>query len=285
MKFHHMAGDYDIEGDAITRHAHEPRLHVEHSELPHDKLSHLLQEMKKEGLDLRDANLRLTKQQIKDTVKPDLLIINTSNAIEELDKVANALVKRLREWYALYDPELEHAYKDHKAFVEAVLTRTSQRTDDTMGGEIAEVDLAIILQEAATVQQLYVQREELLIYLELIMDQHTKNVKALAGATIGAKLLAMAGSLERLSRLPSSTIQLLGAETALFRHLRNKKSKPPKHGIIFNHQLLQRAPRAMRGKVARALADKLSIAAKLDYFKGEFMGDTLYRQVEEKANS
>jgi nucleolar protein 56 len=285
MKFHHMAGEYDVQGETITHHAHAPCEQVPPSELPHESLTFLLQKIKVEAPNLREMNLRITKQQIRENVKPDLLIINTSNAIEELDKVANALVKRLREWYALYDPELEHSYRDHKAFVEAVLTRTSQRNDETMGGEIAEVDIAIILQEAATVQQLYVQREELLTYLERIMDQHTKNVKALAGATIGAKLLAMAGSLERLSRLPSSTIQLLGAETALFRHLRNKKSKPPKHGIIFNHVLLQRAPRPMRGKVARALADKISIAAKLDYFKGEFMGDKLYRQVEEKANS
>jgi nucleolar protein 56 len=154
-----------------------------------------------------------------------------------------------------------------------------------MGGQFAEPDLGTVNAQATFVNSLYLQRDALLEYLELIMQQHTPNIKTVAGPTIGAKLLAMAGSLERLSRMPSSTIQLLGAETALFRHLRNNKARPPKHGIIFNHVLLQRAPKPMRGKVARALADKISIASKVDYFKGEFIGDTLYKQVEERAKA
>jgi nucleolar protein 56 len=234
---------------------------------------------------LREQNIALTKQQMSASITPDLLIVNAINTIEELDKVANALAKRLREWYALYDPELEHAYKDHAAFVDAVLTRTSERSSNTMGGTFSEPDLLTIVSEAKLLRSTYEQRDALVGYLEMAMQQHTPNILALAGPTIGAKLISMAGSLQRISRLPSSTIQLLGAETALFRHLRNKRSKPPKHGIIFNHQLLQRAPRQMRGKVARALADKLSIAAKIDFFKGEFIGDKLYAEVELKAKA
>jgi nucleolar protein 56 len=231
---------------------------------------------------LREANIALTKQSIRESVKPDLLIINTINTIEELDKVCNALSKRLREWYALYDPELEHAYKEHQAFTDAILTRTSERASDTMGGSFSEIDIQAMHVQAQTVSTMYKSREELLTYLEQLMQQHTPNIKRVAGSTIGAKLLSMAGSLERFSRMPSSTIQLLGAETALFRHLRNRKARPPKHGIIFNHVLMQRAQRHLRGKVARALADKISIAAKVDYFKGEYIGDKLYTQVEEK---
>ena len=253
--------------------------------VPEDRaaLAAALQDLRTKPLaDLREQNLQRTKQQLRESVTPDLIIINTINTIEELDKVANALVKRLREWYALYNPELEHQYPDHHAFIEAAL-HNSTRSADTMGGLFKEQELGTILSQAALASQIYAQREVLIASLEAAMEQHTPNIKRLAGATIGAKLIAMSGSLLRMSRLPSSTIQLLGAETALFRHLRNKRARPPKHGIIFNHQLLQRAPREMRGKVARALADKLSIAAKVDYFKGEFIGEQLYREVEAKA--
>ena len=266
-----IADESTVKGEAPTAQQLVPILEYLRSEADHTVL--------------RDANLRLTKQQMRESVKPDALIINTINAIEELDKVCNTLTKRLREWYAIYDPELEHAYKDHRVFVEAILTRTAGRSEDTMGGELAEPDIAIILQEAAAVSGLYAQRDVLLGYLEIIMQRHTPNIMKVGGPTIAAKLLALAGSMDRLSRMPSSTIQLLGAETALFRHLRNKRSKPPKHGIIFNHVLLQRAPRPMRGKVARALADKLSIAAKIDFFKGEYLGDVLYAQVEARAKA
>lgn len=259
-----------MQSDAIT----DQRLYGAMQELLQQRNTHIAV--------IREANIMLTKQQLRERVTPDLLIINTSNTMEELDKVCNALAKRLREWYALYDPELEHAYHDHRAFIEAILARTSARTSDTMGGELGEPDLAIILEQASAANALYLQRDKLLEYLEAIMQRHTPNIKRVATSTIGAKLLAMAGSLERMSRMPSSTIQLLGAETALFRHLRNNKARPPKHGIIFNHLLLQRAPKNLRGKVARALADKISIASRVDFFKGEFVGDTLYQQIEDK---
>jgi nucleolar protein 56 len=230
-----------------------------------------------------ELNLALTRTMIRASVTPDAMITNASNHIDEIDKVVNVLAKRLREWYALHDPELEHAYQDHRAFVEAVLKRTTTRSEDTMGAALTPADIDALLGQARAVQALFVQRDTLIAYLDTTMHEHTPNIHRVAGATIGAKLLALAGGLQRMARMPASTIQLLGAETALFRHLRNKKARPPKHGVIFNHLLLQRSPKALRGKVARTLADKLSIAAKLDYFKGEFLGDTLYAQVEAKT--
>lgn len=104
-----------------------------------------------------------------------------------------------------------------------------------------------------------------------------------AGITIAAKLISHAGSLRRLVEMPSSTIQILGAEKALFRHMRNKKRNlPPKHGIIHEHQLIQKSKEEMHGKAARALADKLSIAIKIDYFKGKFIGDKLKKELVDK---
>ena len=97
------------------------------------------------------------------------------------------------------------------------------------------------------------------------MGQICTNVKAVAGSNLGGRLIALAGGLERLAKFPASTVQVLGAEKALFRSLRTG-SRPPKHGIIFQHQLIHQAPRWQRGKIARALAGKIAIAARIDAF-------------------
>jgi nucleolar protein 56 len=116
------------------------------------------------------------------------------------------------------------------------------------------------------------------------MESLAPNVTSLTGAIIGARLIALTGGLSRLSRVSSSTIQLLGAEKALFRHLRDGEL-PPKHGIIFQHPLLHNAPYWQRGKIARALAGKIAIAAKLDHNSDKLMGEELLndlrRRIEE----
>jgi nucleolar protein 56 len=112
------------------------------------------------------------------------------------------------------------------------------------------------------------------------MKNYCPNVLELAGATIGAKLIELAKSLKRMALLPASTVQLLGAEKALFRHLK-LKTKSPKYGVIFQHPLIQNAKRSERGKMARRLADKLSLCARLDYFKGEFKAKEYRKMLEQ----
>ncbi len=228
---------------------------------------------------LRAANIAITKEAMRASVAPDSHIIHASAAIEELDSVANRLSKRLRDWYALYYPELEREHRDHKAFVAAVL-EYPRRNPASMGGEFSEEDLASALSQAQLLSTIYAQRELMLEYIERMMRLHAPNVTAVAGAMIGAQLIAIAGSLRRLASMPAGTVQLLGAETALFRHLRNRNARPPKHGVIFNHRLLQLAARERRGKVARTLADCISIAARVDYFKGGLVADALVAKVE-----
>ena len=113
------------------------------------------------------------------------------------------------------------------------------------------------------------------------MGEYCPNLKELAGSTIGAKLLEHTGSLKRLVMMPASTIQILGAEKALFRHIKTG-ARPPKFGLIHDHQFIQSAKRNEQGKRARALADKLSLAVKMDYFKGEFIAKRLKTELEEK---
>ena len=101
---------------------------------------------------------------------------------------------------------------------------------------------------------------------------------ALLGGPLSARLISLSGGLERLASLPSSTIQLLGAEKAMFRHLRSGKN-PPKHGVIYQYPDLRKAPYWQRGNIARALAGKVLIAAKVDQYKGEFCGDRLSEEL------
>ena len=115
------------------------------------------------------------------------------------------------------------------------------------------------------------------------MDELCPNTKAVCGVLTGAKLIEHAGSLKRLSEMPASTIQILGAEKALFRHMKTG-AKPPRHGIIVHHPLIAKAPEKIHGKIARALADKISIASKVDYFQGKFIGDKLKKELEDKFN-
>jgi len=99
---------------------------------------------------------------------------------------------------------------------------------------------------------------------------------------LGARLIALAGGLTNLAKLPASTVQVLGAEKALFRSLRTG-ARPPKHGIFFQHSLIHGAKRWQRGKIARALAGKLAIAARIDAFSGKYAGETLKGDLEKRV--
>ena len=113
------------------------------------------------------------------------------------------------------------------------------------------------------------------------MEEMAPNVRAVAGALLGARLIAIAGSLQNLAMRPASTIQVLGAEKALFRSLKTG-ARPPKHGLIFQHTLLHDAKRWQRGKIARVIAGKLAIAARADAFGGHFIGDKLKADINKR---
>ncbi|MCC6011234.1 MAG: C/D box methylation guide ribonucleoprotein complex aNOP56 subunit, partial [Desulfurococcaceae archaeon] len=136
---------------------------------------------------------------------------------------------------------------------------------------------------AGIILDLYKLRSTLEDYIETVMKEVSPNITALVGAKLGARLLSLAGGLEKMAKLPASTIQVLGAEKALFRALRTG-GKPPKHGVIFQHPAIHRSPRWQRGKIARALAAKLAIAAKVDFFTGRFIGDKLTTELQQRID-
>jgi nucleolar protein 56 len=237
--------------------------------------------------ELRKKNLELAKKAVKESVNADLFIVNCNNNVEELRRIINVLSKRLREWYSLYFPELDKKIADNEAFVKLVLKSDKKtlakelKLADEMGFPLDKKDVEPILSLASVISDLAREAALLEEYLDKTMKAHCPNLTALAGSLIGAKLLSEAGSLKRLAMMRSSTIQLLGAEKALFRHIRTG-AKPPKYGYLLQHQLVQRAKRQDKGRVARQLADKIFLAVRMDYFKGAFIGDKLLKGLEEK---
>lgn len=229
----------------------------------------------------RDANLKLTKQKIKESVGYDNFINQCVNNIDELDKVANNMSKRLREWYELTNPEFSRKTDDHRHLAYCIVEGKDTKTRDSMGADIKKSDMEPIVKLAKEIKSIYELRDQQENYLENIMNKYCPNVTYIAGSTIGARLVAHAGSLKKLSLLSAGTIQLFGAEKALFRHMKTG-AKAPKHGLILNHPMLQKAKPQDRGKVARALSDKISIASKVDYFKGEFVADRLKKELEKR---
>ena len=221
--------------------------------------------------------------------KLDLHISQSINALDELDKIINVIGARLREWYGLHFPELDYLIQNIFTYAEIVklsgnrnnidlnmlenLGIESKRADMILvalqrskGGDILEENLSIIKKLANEVIMQTELRKILAHQIEEMMEKIAPNIKELLTATVGARLMAKAGSLQKLSVMPASTIQIIGAEKALFRSLKTG-APPPKHGILFQHPILHSAPKWQRGKMARAIASKVAIAARIDLFR------------------
>lgn len=261
----------------------EAKLQKKHNAkpLPKEKLPQALLAFKdaKYYQDFYDKNLELTKIALKNSVNEDNLIMQAIANINELDKIANTMAKRLREWYSLYFPELSERVENHEKYVQLVLEQ--ERDHESFGADMSESDLEEMKLLAKRITSLYELRKQHEIYLQKIMSKYCPNLLELAGATIAARLIELGKGLKHLALLPASTIQLLGAEKALFRHLKTG-SRSPKYGVIINHPLIQNAKRDQKGKAARILADKLSLCARLDFFKGEFKAPEYRKELGEK---
>ena len=229
---------------------------------------------------LRELNLIETKRKLRESVNADVYIVQAVAHLGDLTKVINMLTKDIREWYSWYNPEFSHDTQDHAAFISAILKGTDKKIEQGMGGAFKDTDLQPIKDVAQQVESLSELKKVQEAYIEKAMQEHCPNICAMIGGLLGARMLKQAGSLRRFAMLPSSTIQLLGAEEALFRHLKTG-ARPPKYGMLHSHPLVSGAKKDA-GKAARLLAAKLSIASRVDFAKGKFVGDQLKKEVEDK---
>ncbi|HET6404556.1 MAG TPA: hypothetical protein VFH78_07905 [Candidatus Thermoplasmatota archaeon] len=245
---------------------------------------------------LHDAAIELGRLGIRQAYSArDMHVVQAVDAIDELNEQANVLVERLREWYGLHFPEFVDAQNRNEEVAtlvsmhgtrEAIMEAAPQyRIDESMGGPLTEADQAAVKALARTASQLYSSRAELEKYVDGVMLEVAPNVAALLQPVLAARMLKQAGGLRRLATMPAGTIQTLGAEKALFRHIKEGK-RPPKHGFLMQHPLVHRAPRYHRGALARSLAAKVALAARADAFtKQEGLGAKLAADFEKRAES
>jgi nucleolar protein 56 len=236
--------------------------------------------------------------------KRDRLVAQAVAAQDEIDKSVNIGVSRIREWYGLHFPELDTLVPDHKQYLK-IITKFGTRSNldeaevnkivqsdnkakaicdvakQSMGADIGGIDLDRIKELAEVNLKFYVARDELEKYIDDTMKEVAPNLRELIGAPLGGRLIQLMGSLENLAKKPASTIQVLGAEKALFRSLKTG-ARPPKHGIIFQHLAIHNAPRWQRGKIARALAGKIAIVARVDAFGDEFVAVSIKADLDRR---
>ena len=231
--------------------------------------------------------------------KVDTMIIQAIALLDDLDKELNTYAMRVKEWYGWHFPEMGRIVNDNLAYARVILSmgmRTSASTADlaeilpeeietavkaaaevSMGTEITTEDLDNIQALAEQVVSFTEYRQQLSSYLSARMAAIAPNLTALVGDLVGARLIAHAGSLMNLAKSPASTIQILGAEKALFRALKTKHDTP-KYGLIYHASLIGQATGKNKGKIARILAAKAAIGLRVDALadwsaEGEGRGD------------
>jgi nucleolar protein 56 len=254
----------------------------------------------------RQVSTLLTRGAVQDALGgKEAQITQTVQLLGELDTSLNGLSSRVREWYGLHYPELSRMIRDHEKYLRFITEigdrdKVTQEKLETLGLQHREVagiikgaegsmgapfkgnDLVEVTRLAQQILSLYDYRTKLTEYISGIATEVAPNVSALAGPTLAAKLIEKAGGLRRMAMMPSSTLQILGAEKALYRALKTK-AKPPKHGLIFQHPYVNAAPRGLRGLRARHLAAKLSIAARADAFSGNAIAEQLKKELDDAA--
>ncbi len=245
---------------------------------------------------LREFAMQLSSSKITEVSQsPDLHITQAINTLDETDRMINSIGSRMREWYGLHFPELDNLIDsvngysqivlagkreniskenfENAGFPESKVEMLSLVKEKSRGGDITEKNLGIVQTLAKQILDLFELRKTIEEHIEEQMAAELPNITAVLGAAVGARILAHAGSLKRLSSMPASTIQILGAEKALFRSLKTG-ANPPKHGILFQHAIVHAAPKWQRGKIARAVAGKAAIAARVDVY-GAGLNQTL----------
>jgi len=203
---------------------------------------------------LRDATREATREEVAASERADdKQLVHAVRSMDDCERTANELAERVAEWAgSLHD--------DAGTGVSYARDLADSDPEDPTERQLVSL--------AERVADLAEERDELRGFVERRAAEVAPNLSALAGPVLAARLIALAGDLESLAKKPSGTVQVLGAEDALFAHLRGR-GPSPKHGVIFTHEYVRGTDRDERGSAARALAGKLSIAARVDHYSGE----------------
>lgn len=243
--------------------------------------------------------------------KNDNHIIQAIATLDALDKGINQGSMRVREWYGWHFPELVKIVSDNGTYAKLVLTIGNKKTltderlheiaavidDDgdkaqdiinaariSMGLDITDTDLIMVKSFAESVSKMADYRKSLSKSLDDKMGDVAPNLQCILGTPVAARLISHAGSLTNLAKYPASTLQILGAEKALFRALKTKGATP-KYGLIYQSSFIGRAGPKVKGRISRYLANKCSIASRIDNFSehpSARFGEVLRQQLEDR---
>ncbi|MDJ0269671.1 MAG: hypothetical protein NXY59_03805 [Aigarchaeota archaeon] len=251
------------------------------------------------------ANI-LARMKLREAVeRRDIHIVHAVRALDDIEKQLNQIYIRVREWYGVHFPELEDLLQDPISYLKFVYHITfrsdvgidsvknvlgsHKRLEDVVEAALSSLGAELSREDANSIRALaYLGLETAALkgrlenYIRSLMSSEAPNLSAVAGPVLGSRLISLAGGLEKLAKLPASTVQVLGAEKALFRFLRTGRGAP-KHGVIFQHPYVHSASRWQRGKIARALATKISIAARIDYLTKEDRSAELRRALDKRV--
>lgn len=257
---------------------------------------------------LQKFAINLSSMKVKETSeKLDLHLVQAVNTLDEMDEIINTISTRIREWYGLHFPELDYLLQNIITYANIVRDAGSrenitkellsqleipekkieliqQAISKSQGGDLtveSSESLKILASEVIKLSEL---RTNLSTTIENLMEILAPNLKNILTAIIGARLIAKAGSLLRLAQMPSSTIQIIGAEKALFRALKTG-TRPPKHGLIFQHPSVNSAPKWQRGKIARALSSKIAIAVRIDVYRKGGLDNSLLDKLTKRIET
>ena len=257
---------------------------------------------------LQKFAINLSSMKVKETSeKLDQHLVQAVNTLDELDEIINTISTRIREWYGLHFPELDYILQNIITYAAIVkdagprenitselLTQLDvpdkkielikQAISKSQGGSLTDESAESLRILSSQVIQLSELRTDLSNSVENLMEILAPNLKNILTAIIGARLIAKAGSLLKLAQMPSSTIQIIGAEKALFRALKTG-ARPPKHGLLFQHPSVNSAPKWQRGKIARALSAKIAIAVRIDVYRNATLDNSLLDQLTKRIET
>ncbi len=257
---------------------------------------------------LQKFAINLSSMKVKETSeKLDLHLVQAINTLDEMDEIINTISTRIREWYGLHFPELDYLLQNIITYSNIVRDAGSRENiskelltklevpekkiemiqlaiSKSQGGDLTVESSESLKILASQVIKLSELRTNLCSTIENLMETLAPNLKNILTATIGARLIAKAGSLAKLAQMPSSTIQIIGAEKALFRALKTG-TRPPKHGLLFQHTSINSAPKWQRGKIARAMSSKIAIAVRIDVYRNASLDNSLLDQLTKRIET
>lgn len=236
----------------------------------------------------REKAIEDTREALGGEIDRDRFLVKAARFLDALEQQQEDF-QRFRDWYSLHFPELDENVTDDEEFLR-ILSENIERDEmeafdqlarDSTGGELREEDREILQETAEFLNEKEELKERLEDHVEQVAKEEMPNLSVLLGPLLATRLMALSGSLEDLAKSPASTIQMLGAEKALFRYMKGEGT-PPKHGILFEHDFVSPLPDETRGKMARFLANKTAMAARLDQYGDKENGAELREEAQQK---